>query len=45
MTSMSKELGKPIDMNEVKDKIASCFSETFDVDIVGVSAGHNNFKT
>ncbi|MGA2875760.1 MAG: lipoyl(octanoyl) transferase LipB [Nitrososphaerales archaeon] len=42
MTSMSKELGKLIDMNEVKDKIVSCFSETFDVDNL---AGDNNFKT
>ena len=45
MTSMSKELGKPIDMNEVRDKIVSCFSETFDVDIVDNRADHNNFKT
>jgi len=42
MTSMSKELGKLIDMNEVKDKIVSCFSETFDVYNL---AGDNNFKT
>jgi len=42
MTSMSKELGKPIDMNELKSKIVSCFSDTFDVDYL---AGHNNFKT
>ena len=45
MTSMSKELVRRVDMQEVKNRIVSCFSETFRVDFVDNSICHKNLKT
>ncbi|HVB13018.1 MAG TPA: lipoyl(octanoyl) transferase LipB [Nitrososphaerales archaeon] len=45
MTSISKELGRPVPMNEVKEKIVSSFSQTFEADLVQNGVNRNNFKT
>jgi lipoate-protein ligase B len=44
MTSMSKELGHSIAMQDVKSKTLSSFSETFGTDLAEMPSDCNNFK-
>lgn len=41
VTSMEKELGHPVDMEEVKQKLLHHFEEVFDCHIVAEAAAHN----
>jgi lipoyl(octanoyl) transferase len=44
MTSMERELGSIIDMNEVKRKLTACFAEVFQRDMI-TGDGNSDFKT